>query len=69
MSELFCTKCGKLHESESEVCEYCGYNLKEAFERFKTKKNGVKNGHITDSSKEEIEEKEATGMEFYERIK
>ena len=38
LEQLFCTNCGKLHESESETCEYCGYNMKEAIQRFKERK-------------------------------
>ena len=69
MSELYCTNCGKLHESESEFCEYCGYDLKVALQRFKERKEQETTSEIEESIPIEKEEKEATGMEFYEQIK
>ena len=42
MSELFCANCGKVHESESKFCEYCGFDLKEAILRFKQKQLPIK---------------------------
>ena len=69
MSELFCTKCSKLHESQSEFCEYCGYDLKVAIQRFKEREELVKIKNTEDSSSDEVKEKDATGMEFYEQIK
>lgn len=69
MSELFCTKCGKLHESESEFCEYCGYDLKEAIRRFKEKKFSERAEKNKAADHDELKEKELQGMEFYKHIK
>jgi hypothetical protein len=69
MSELFCTKCGKLHESQSEFCEYCGYSLKEAIQRFKEKEMSKKHEEKLPSLETTKEAKELQGMDFYHHLK
>lgn len=61
MSNLYCTKCGKLHESMNETCDYCGYNMKSALKRFKERDL---------SSEEELTEgKETSTIISYQPIK
>ncbi len=69
MSELFCTKCGKVHESQSEFCEYCGYDLKLAIQRFKEKQICEKHEEKLPPLETSKETKELQGMDFYHHIK
>ena len=51
MSELHCSNCGKLHESDSKNCEYCGNDLKEAILRFKQRRLPIKYAESIPSQK------------------
>ena len=62
---LYCTSCGKLHESESKFCQYCGYDLESAILRFKGKRLPIK---FDQSLPPEEKDKELEGMEFYKQV-
>lgn len=35
MDDIYCTKCGRLHDSSEKQCLFCGNNLEREFERFR----------------------------------
>ena len=58
MSELYCANCGKVHESESKFCEYCGFDLKEAILRFKQRRLPIKYAESLPSQKKREREQD-----------
>ena len=39
---VYCPSCGKIHETESKFCEYCGEDLEAVILKFKTKRLPIK---------------------------
>ncbi|OLS31842.1 MAG: hypothetical protein HeimAB125_14910 [Candidatus Heimdallarchaeota archaeon AB_125] len=42
MVKIFCSKCGKLHETEGKICENCGEDLEGSILRYKQKHLPIK---------------------------
>ncbi len=42
MVKIYCSECGKLHESESKFCQHCGHDLEGAILRYKQKHLPIK---------------------------
>ena len=69
MSGVYCSNCGKLHESNNKECLFCGHNLEKEILRYKQKRLPVDYEQSLNSSTDEGKEEKATGMEFYKQIK
>ena len=69
MSGVYCSNCGKLHESNNKECQFCGKNLEKEILRYKQKRLPVDYKQSLISSTDQAKDEEATGMEFYKQIK